>query len=431
MPLTHCAIQLKRTTLSTAFYIFVLLFALCFYRRIYLRHIEAGKYMTLSNEIHVKVAPGTPPSCASVSGPHDSPPLPFSPDVTAESNISCSGGSSLCKGEWHKVSDSVQVCHVTSSVCLERGIPLGASCIILRLSAAECHISNHPSQAIVGLGKCGTSFLYWFSSHFVHSPRVKENCLATTSHALDWINTSVRSKNWIGGCISPHFWLKLHSIVQPVNVNYFMAVRHVATFSWAAFNFWNFPLDRHVQKSNTWAKKDVNYRSSALFHELVLSHGSVDFRERLSWNKSSQNVELGMGYSTHTDFFSRNMTLLVLPSELFSSQALMTVLASKLGRIAPHCVNQTLVAQLVDRKVNLGASAKTKGVGAVSLGQLKDGLYEISSYSPMLPATCTHLTQSWIPSCKRLNGLIRSSFDRIGISYGRDPYDCLSYHYCM
>jgi hypothetical protein len=308
---------------------------------------------------------------------------------------------------------------------------VGASCIILRLSATECHISNHPSQVIVGLGKCGTSFLYWFSSHFVHSPREKENCLATTSHALDWISTSTRSKNWIGGCISPKFWLKLHTIVRPVDVNYFMTVRHVSTFAWAAFNFWNLPLDRYVHEPGMWAKKGVNYRSSVLFHEIMLSRGSIGFRGRLQWNKTSQTDELGMGYSTYTEFYLRNMTLLVIPSEFFSSQALMIALASQLRRTAPGCVNQTLVAHLVDRKVNSGASAKTKGAGAVTLSQLSDGLYDISFYSPMLPATCIHLTQSWVPNCERLNVLIRSSFDRIGISSVRDPYDCRGYQYCM
>jgi hypothetical protein len=409
----------------------VLVFALGVFERIYSReYFRAGTSMNMSNSITLKSAPGAPSSCP-VVGPDTSLHLPNSLGSKVESNISCSGCSSLCQAGWHAISDFVQVCLVPSRTCLARGIPVGASCLLLRLGAAECHISNHPTQAVVGLGKCGTSFLYWFNSHFVNSSRVKENCLTSHSDAVDWVSTSQLSENWIGGCISPSFWLKLHEIVQPVDVNYFMAVRHVTTFAWAAFNFWTYPLDKQAQEPGMWARKDINYRSSALFHELMLARGRVDFLGRLEWNRTSQVVELGMGYSTHTDFLSRNMTLLVLPSELFGSQAMMTALASLLGRTAPQCVNQTLVSQLVNRKVNSGATAKTKGVGAVSLGQVKGGLYEISSYSPMLPATCMHLTRSWIPNCERLNVLIRSSFDRIGISYGRDPYECRSYRYCM
>jgi hypothetical protein len=408
-----------------------LLFALVICKRMHAnQYFKAGEPLILSGETLLKVARDIPSICVKIYESNDTLPLPVSTDVNPDSNISCSDGSSLCKGGWHSISDSVEVCLAPYSACVNRSIPVAASCLILRLSAAQCHVSNHPTQAIVGLGKCGTSFLYWFGSHFVPSPSVKENCLASHSHALDWVSTSLRSTNWIGGCISPSFWLKLHTIAKPVDVNYFMAVRHVSTFAWAAFNYWNLPMDRLVQKPSMWARKDTNYRSNSLFHELMLSRGSVDFPGLLTWNMSSQAVELGMGFSSHTDFLSRNMTLFVLPSELFSSRMLMTAFASRLGLIATQCVNRTLVAQLVDRKVNSGTSEETKGAG-MSSGKFKEGKYEISSYQPMLPSTCIHLSQSWVQNCERLNVLIRSSFARIGISPRRDPYQCQSFHYCM
>lgn len=355
-----------------------------------------------------------------------------------ESSFNCTSFHLTSGTSWHRISAVAEVGKLPSTFCSSRGLRVESRCMALKLNGAKCFVTSHPSWAIVGIGKCGTSFLYWFASHLLITTKWKENCLKNEDQVLDWISTSSRNHPWLGGCISPSFWLKLESIVAPRDVGYLMTIRHVSTLSWAAFNFWNLPMDRDTNKG-MWAGIESNYRSSELFHELVLSRGKIAFpvgktsqAGRLVWNSTEQSVQIASGFETLETFVSRNLSIFVLQSESFQYRRFMTAVASRLSGMHPSCINSTFVDEMVALRVNSGHSSESRGAQSVSPNTLIPfGVYEISNYLPMLPKTCKFLVDAWRPNCYKVNKLLIKSLIKLGISAYRDfTYDCKSLKYC-
>jgi hypothetical protein len=302
----------------------------------------------------------------------------------------------------------------------------------LMIHIRECHIVNHPSFAIVGLAKSGSSFLFWFFSHFVLASAVKENCLTTEPQVRDWIFTSTQGKPWVNGCIAPSFWLKLHAIVAPKNVENFMAVRHIARYAWAAYNFWNLPFDREINEDGRWAQPGINFRSPAMFHELMLSRGKVPFPGLLVWNESSPSVNFSAGFEQQQNSLSKNLPFYVLPSEEFNSEPFMRAVAARLTRIHQRCVDDKRLQLALTKVVNSDYSAASEGVeNVMNPSEVRGGVYEISGCLPMLQKTCQFLVNACSENCDALNNVISKTASKLRIAgVSSAVYEFRSLKYC-
>lgn len=61
--------------------------------------------------------------------------------------------------QWHQMTTVAFVLKLSPDSCTARGMSLESGCMAIMLNRRRCYVTNHPSFAIVGLGKCGTSFL--------------------------------------------------------------------------------------------------------------------------------------------------------------------------------------------------------------------------------------------------------------------------------
>lgn len=210
-----------------------------------------------------------------------------------------------------------------------------------------------------------------------------------------------------------------------------MTIRHVATYAWAAYNFWNLPMDRDINPTGQWAVSGVNYRSPELFHELMLSRGKILFPGKLSWDANVTSVQIASGFDTFSDFLSKNMTIYLLPSESFLSVTMMASVARRLTRTYSECVDSDLVRNLMEIKVNAGDSAKTKGQRPSKLSTSRPGLYDVSNKTPMRLETCKYLVDAWVGNCRKVNLLVEKSLLDLGVRIEDAMlYDCPSLRYC-
>jgi hypothetical protein len=279
----------------------------------------------------------------------------------------------------------------------------------------------YPAVVVIGLPKCGTSAIYDLMAKAFNGVVMaqKENCPSTRRrphweyfNSLPRMESLVEDSVVIDGCIDITVNMKMRNTLRQPKTHYVVMVRNYADMLWSSYNFW---CKREYDTMGLcgyekWADPTVHLRSPELFHELIDADrvGKTGVVQPFYKPLERPCVNAGGFYSEFLDQLykiqdggRRNRTIVLASEELDASPVLALVkIALKVGCPVKLERFESAIANFAKIRIN---SQEKKGTNTyVSMGRFKPGLYNISGYRPILPATRDMLDKCWVDDCKKI-----------------------------
>ena len=269
----------------------------------------------------------------------------------------------------------------------------------------------YPSIHVAGISKCGTSAMYNFLGNHdrikLAYPSKKEYCPFSKTYYYYFkgfpSTPSINSTIYINGCINTTVVAELHDFLKPEAI-YIMMVRSFPERLWATYNFWCHPeIDLECDASR-WAKPNM-YRSSELFHEILLSSEyKLSQLNTINWScdwiNNYYNIEIHTLYNVTKE----------LPY-IIASESLNSVNSRYYIKNLEFYINEKLniTINLSKKHLLYVNTGNNRGSNVVS-NELTHGIYKISNYKPILNKTVHYIQKCW-KNCKYISNLANYQYD--------------------
>jgi hypothetical protein len=176
-------------------------------------------------------------------------------------------------------------------------------------------------------------------------------------------------------------------------------VRDFADWIWSAYNYWCDPTTEEECGTGQWAIAGTHQRSAHTFHDIVQGSLNGTFVSSPLRFKAPCTKAASL-YQKYVGQLWGNVTkesTIVLSSEDFeqNSYSVWKQIAEKVGIKKVH----PGIADFMGVKYNTQLQKERGAHIMISASDFKPGVYEISNFEPMYPATRKILDQCWIPDC--------------------------------
>ena len=178
-----------------------------------------------------------------------------------------------------------------------------------------------------------------------------------------------------------------------------MMVRDFADKRWSAYNFWCNQAynDTNCISPNRWANPALHKRSPELFHSYLLSskdnaNGDHCGKSAGSYAKSYQHLQ----GDKHQHY---NQKVIVIANEELDLRPL--EVAQRIARFVNYSIDGIDLSAF--GKVRINAQENKGANSTTSKDNYLPGLYNISHYQPLLPASRTMIYKCWYEDCMALS----------------------------
>jgi hypothetical protein len=178
-------------------------------------------------------------------------------------------------------------------------------------------------------------------------------------------------------------------------------IRDYADMLWSSYNFWcKVEYDGAHCDYSKWADPLFHKRSPELFHDLLLADSNgTEVVQPFYYPMHRPCANAGGYYTEYIDFYLyrnglRNRTLIVASEELESFPLQVVT------RVA-HAVGASVMGINLQNftKVRINSQENKGTTHSVAIERYRHGLYNISGYRPMLPATREFVNACWREDC--------------------------------